>query len=206
MSKIKVGTLVYINDVKPESEPVIGQIVAREVTESDEVSEKNGHNLCEVKYMVKPVGVTGFDSYKILNKTQIVPIKDVVSGPRELVKVYNMPNGYILTLVAVADKFKYCNYETMREHTGNWFQMGWSMCSPKDSYDAVLGNKIARRRAINHPFCKMESLFSAEFNEDTMIALMDVKAKYVETHMDSFATPGAGYRVSDDTDAETVEE
>ena len=41
----------------------------------------------------------------------------------------------------------------------------------------------------HNPFCQMESKFGGEFNDITVEAIMDVKAKYIKDHWNEFYRP-----------------
>ena len=174
MSKINVGTAVYLNNGAVEGEPLKGVVVAREIKSVD-------NNKCEVKYMVKPVGSEGFDSYQIVTRKDLVKIVTEEPKPLTVCKHYPLDGGFTLTLVAVVERHRSC--------WGGVFKvlnMGYSICSPLDKFDENFGFKAARHRAKKHPFCAMRSEHSAEFDENTTIAIMDAKAKYVKAHPERF--------------------
>ena len=56
-------------------------------------------------------------------------------------------------------------------------------------YDFNIGCKYAVHRMKHNPFCQMESKFGGEFNDATVKAIMDVKAKYIEAHWNEFYRP-----------------
>ena len=174
MSKINVGTAVYLNNGAVEGEPLKGVVVAREIKSLD-------NNKCEVKYMVKPVGSEGFDSYQIVTRNDLVKIVNEEPKPLTVCKHYPLDGGFTLTLVAIVERF--------RNTWGDNFKqlcMGYSICSPLDKFDEKFGFKAARHRAKKHPFCVMGSEHSAEFDENTTTAIMDAKAKYIKTHPERF--------------------
>ena len=174
MSKINVGTAVYLNNGAVEGEPLKGVVVAREI-------KSLANNKCEVKYMVRPVGSEGFDSYQIVTRKDLVKIVTEEPKPLTVCKHYPLDEGFTLTLVAVVERHRSC--------WGGVFKvlnMGYSICSPLDKFDENFGFKAARHRAKKHPFCAMGSEHSAEFDENTTTAIMDAKAKSIKAHPERF--------------------
>ena len=174
MSKINVGAAVYLNNGAVEGEPLKGVVVAREIKSLD-------NNKCEVKYMVKPEGSEGFDSYQIVTRKELVKIVTEEPKPLTVCEHYPLDDGFTLTLVAIVERW--CNTwgETIKE-----LNMGYSICSPHDKFDEKFGFKAARHRAKKHPFCSMASDHSAEFDENTTIAIMDAKFEYIKAHPERF--------------------
>ena len=174
MSKINVGAAVYLNNGAVEGEPLKGVVVAREI-------KSLANNKCEVKYMVRPFGSEGFDSYQIVTRKDLVKIVTEEPKPLTVCKHYPLDGGYTLTLVAIVERW--------RNTWGDNFKqlcMGYSICSPLDKFDENFGFKVARHRAKKHPFCAMYSEHSAEFDENTTNAIMDAKAEYIKAHPERF--------------------
>ena len=174
MSKINVGTAVYLNNGTVEGEPLKGVVVAREI-------KSLANNKCEVKYMVKPVGSEGFDSYQIVTRKDLVKIVTEEPKPLTVCKHYNLDSGYTLTLVAIVERWRDTWGNNIKE-----LSMGYSICSPLDKFDENFGFKAARHRAKKHPFCVMGSEHRAEFDENTTIAIMDAKSEYIKAHPERF--------------------
>ena len=174
MSKINVGTAVYLNNGAVEGEPLKGVVVAREIKSLD-------NNKCEVKYMVKPVGSEGFDSYQIVTRKDLVKIVTEEPKPLTVCKHYPLDGGYTLTLVTIVERWRNTWGDNIKE-----LCMGYSICSPLDKFDENFGFKAARHRAKKHPFCVMSSEHSAEFDENTTIAIMDAKSEYIKVHPERF--------------------
>lgn len=172
MSKINVGTAVYLNNGAVEGEPLKGVVVAREIKSLD-------NNKCEVKYMVRPYGSEGFDSYQIVTRKDLVKIVNEEPKPLTVCRHYLLDGGFTLTLVAIVERYRSCSGEIFKA-----LNMGYSICSPLDKFDEKFGFKAARHRAKKHPFCVMGSEHRAEFDENTTIAIMDAKAKYINAHPD----------------------
>ena len=64
--------------------------------------------------------------------------------------------------------------------------MGVSIYNPVDEYNEQIGIKLAKHRAFKSPFCCLKARFSGEFNNETVEALMDVKAKYIVKNLKKF--------------------
>ena len=96
-------------------------------------------------------------------------------------KHYPLDGGFTLTLVAIVERYRSCSGEFFKA-----LNMGYSICSPLDKFDEKFGFKAARHRAKKHPFCSMASDHSAEFDENTTIAIMDAKFEYIKTHPERF--------------------
>lgn len=173
MSKINVGTAVYLNNGKVEGEPLKGIVVAREIKPLD-------NNRCEVKYMVKPCGTEGFDSYQIVTRKELIKIVTEEPKPLTVCKHYSLDSGYTLTLVSIVERV------TDWDDTYKVLNMGYSICSPLDEFDEKFGFKAARHRAKNHPFCSIASEHSAEFDENTTTAIMNAKADYIKARPERF--------------------
>ena len=174
MSKINVGAAVYLNNGAVEGEPLKGVVVAREIKSLD-------NNKCEVKYMVKPVGSEGFDSYQIVTRKDLVKIVTEEPKPLTVCKHYPLDGGFTLTLVAIVERWRNTWGDNIKE-----LCMGYSICSPLDKFDENFGFKAARHRAKKHPFCAMGSEHRAEFDENTTIAIMDAKSEYIKAHPERF--------------------
>lgn len=171
-----------------------GVVKAKEVTTANDGNKKH----ITIQYMVK-VG-EGFSNWKVFYRRELqkVPIDKKADNGKRLWNVYNAPNGYKVTLVAIADTYKYfeCD-EVYNEEERHWEQIarpckgkklniGYSICNPNDMYDAVIGVRIATKRLHSKPFAHMVSKFSGEFNSETVSAIMDAKAKYIINNIDKF--------------------
>lgn len=152
-----------------------GIIRAREV--------KSVENYTEVKYLVD-FG-DGIDKWKVLTKKDIKKCLPPVAGWKWIKKEYHLDDGKIVTLAA--------NVETTKDF---WFSfnervltIGFSIYNGIDDYNPELGKKIAVHRAKKNPFTTMISHFTSEFGYDTVVAIMDAKAKYIIDHIDKFYRP-----------------
>lgn len=175
MAKFHVNDNVVINE-----NGKLGTIVCR-----DEVRNKET-NRTEVKYFVK-FG-DGEENHKWFNRKELTKyIPKETSHKRIKTRVYDISNGYKLTLVSIVETIN--GYDDL---SVTWFdkervlRIGYSLCNPLDSYDENIGFKIANHRAYSQPFTYMVARFTGEFNEETTEAIMDVKAKYICENIDKF--------------------
>ena len=67
--------------------------------------------------------------------------------------------------------------------------IGYSIYNGTDEFDQNVGIKIAKHRCRHNPFTCMASLFSGEFPQSTVAAIMDDKAKYIIRNIDKFYRP-----------------
>lgn len=171
-----------------------GVVKAKEVTTANDGNKKH----ITIQYMVK-VG-EGFSNWKVFYRRELQKAakKEESTESKYAIKVYEAPNGYKVTLVALADTYKYfeCD-EVYNEAERHWEQItlpckgkrlniGYSICNPNDEYSANVGVKIAKKRLHSRPFAHMVSKFSGEFNKETVIAIMDAKANYIINNIDKF--------------------
>lgn len=171
-----------------------GVVKAKEVTTANDGNKKH----ITIQYMVK-VG-EGFSNWKVFYRRELqkAPKKEETAESKYIIKVYDAPNGYKVTLVALADTYKHFEYDEVyfeeEEHwqsiarhcKGKKLNVGYSICNPNDEYSAKVGVKIAKKRLHSKPFAHMTSKFSGEFNKETIVAIMDVKANYIINNIDKF--------------------
>lgn len=126
-------------------------------------------------------------------------------GLKEYTKTYTFDNGRVITMVALVYKQKVDNIvredlllfnnendkkigeacvHVNKKRLVKKLRIGYSMLHPEDEYDFNFGKELAHTRAITHPICHMESHFTGEFNQDTVLSIMDVKAKYLNEKAD----------------------
>jgi hypothetical protein len=182
MAKFNVNqNVVRKSDGKP------GIIRAREVKSVD--------NYTEVKYLVD-FG-DGIDNWSVVTKN------DITSAPKNeekspfMVKRYDVGDGKSITIAARVNNVKteanayseafdeYYSYTTK----GKILNIGFSIYNGSDDYNPEIGRKYAIHRCKTNPFTTMGSGFSGEFNNETVEAIMDVKAKYIIKNMDRFYRP-----------------
>lgn len=177
MAKFNVNDDVIINESGKK-----GVILYR-----DETRDKENERTT-VRYFVK-FG-NGTENYAWFNRKEISkPLRIFEEGNNKRIKtrMYDMSNGYKLTLVAIVE-----NIDGYDETSITYFEkervlrIGYSLCNPLDEYDENIGYKLAKHRAYEKPFTHMVARFTGEFNEETTKAIMDVKAKYICENIDNF--------------------
>lgn len=182
MSKFKVNDVVRI---KATNE--LGTIKAREEIVTDEATKH-----ISIQYVVKTG--EGFDKWKAFSKKEIekLPKKPIDPYAGYIKKTYDLPNGYVLTLVAFVDTI---NEYTINEYTEELVttkakicNIGHSIYNPIDKYNELTGFKIAKSRLTTRPFAHLYSEFTGEFGYDTVVAIMDAKAKYIYNNYKKFIT------------------
>lgn len=181
MSKFKVNEAVRIKATGEE-----GVVKAREVVSID---AKTKHTT--IQYIVKTGD--GFSNWKAYNKKELAKYPTNVENPdaKYIKKVYDLPNGYKLTLVGLAETVKEYTFNaddepiTTRAKTLN---IGHAIYNPNDEYNERFGFRIAKNRIKTRPFAHLYSEFTGEFNYDTVVAIMDAKAKYIAENSERFIT------------------
>ena len=66
--------------------------------------------------------------------------------------------------------------------------IGHAIYNPNDEYNERFGFRIAKNRIKTRPFAHLYSEFTGEFNYDTVVAIMDAKAKYIAENSERFIT------------------
>lgn len=181
MSKFRVNEEVVIKATGKK-----GIVKAREVIVTD---EKTKHTT--IQYIVKTDN--GFENWKSYDKKELMKSPKTVpdKNTKYITKVYDLPNGYKLTLVGLT--------ETIKEYTldkddnivptkSKVCNIGHSIYNPVDKYDSQFGFRIAKSRIKTRPFAHLYSEFTGEFNRDTVTAIMDAKAKYIYENYERFIT------------------
>lgn len=164
-----------------------GVIRAREV--------KSVENYTDVKYLVD-FG-DGIENWAILTRKEMKPQQNPKKGPKYIVRKYDVGDGKMVTMAAFVETMK--NSDTVYDDDlgdflsyttkGKVLSIGFSIYNGSDEYDFKIGEKYAIHRCKTNPFTMMSSLFSGEFNDDTVNAIMDVKAKYIIDNIDNFYRP-----------------
>lgn len=181
MSKFKVNEEVII---KATGET--GVVKAREVLGTD-VETKH----TTIQYVVK-VG-DGFNNWKAFSKKELLKTPKDVADPdaKYIKKVYDLPEGYKLTLVGLAEavkKYSFNENDELIPTKAKICNIGHAIYNPADKYDEKFGFRIAKNRVKTRPFAHLYSEFSGEFNYDTVVAIMDAKAKYITENYERFIT------------------
>ena len=169
MAKFKIGEKVLVKGTND-----VGVIKAREVSKVDGANKR-----VKVEYIVR-LG-DGFNNWKAFDRKEIEHYPQNVLKDTEYVKVYDVVDGYKITLFAKVIRHNEMFYPSAIE-----LYIGYSIYSPKDEYSEEQGIKIARHRSRTSPFCQMESSFGGEFNALTVNNIMDAKADYIKNNFDKF--------------------
>ena len=175
MAKFKVN-----QQVKRNSDGVIGTVKAKEI-------ERNS-NTTVVKYLVDFGG--GIENWQVVTRKDISSIINQFANNKE-VRFYKIDDSKVLTMVAnvknenVYDEDYLGFYKTKLKI----LTIGYSIYNGIDEFDETIGIKIAQHRCKKNPFTRMVSTFSGEFPKDTVVAIMDAKAKYITDNIDRFYRP-----------------
>lgn len=148
-----------------------------------------------VKYMVDFGG--GMESWKVLTKKDIKKVSNPSHERPYVIREYEHDNNQklIMTASVKPQNFIVSNpnakewFDTIYERKGKVLSIGFAIYNGLDEYDFNVGRKYAVHRMKHNPFCQMESKFGGEFNDITVEAIMDVKAKYIKDHWDEFYRP-----------------
>ena len=170
MAKFKVN-----DSVRVIATGEIGTVKGREVIPVEDSKR------VKIEYIVK-VG-KGFENWKTYSKKELETVRTEKEEPRVYTKVYDVVDGYKVTMYAKVDNRRTPWPWDTKERV---LSIGYSIYSPADAYDENLGIKIARHRSKSSPFCLMFSEFRGEFNASTVNAIMDVKADYIKNNFDKF--------------------
>lgn len=167
MAKFKVGDKVIVNGGEQ------GIVKGREMTKVDGDDKR-----IKITYIVRTVDANGDAKWASYDKKELSPYPQNVKQSEEYVKVYDVVDGYKITLYGNVRRIKYWN--------NNKLSIGYSIYSPKDEFNEKQGVKIARHRSRTSPFCQMYSEFNGEFNSLTVNNIMDAKADYIKNNFDKF--------------------
>ena len=182
MSKFKINEKV----ISVENGNV-GVVRARDITHENKKTT--------VKYMVDFGG--GMESWKVLTKKDIKKVSNPSHERPYVIREYEYDNNQKLIMVASVkpQNFIVGNpdanewLDTIYERKGKVLSIGFAIYNGIDEYDFNVGCKYAVNRMKHNPFCQMESKFGGEFNDATVKAIMDVKAKYIKAHWNEFYRP-----------------
>lgn len=152
------------------------------VVKGREILPVEGSKRVNIEYIVK-VG-DGFSNWKTFSKKELESVRKEEEEPRVYTKVYDVVDGYKITLFAKVYNHKGEN--DFFSYSYRELKIGYSIYNPDDEYNEQIGVKIARKRSRLSPFCRLTSDFNGEFNKETVEAIMDVKATYIKNHFDKF--------------------
>ena len=179
MAKFKVNDSVVVVATGQH-----GIVMCRE-EENDKEAKRT-----KVTYLVK-LGA-GFENYKVFSRNELKKVEPTTTENPAYVRVYEAPNGFKVTCVALVTTnylgWDFGDDDKFHQERERNLRIGISIYNPEDEYVPEIGFKIARHRAEKYPFCNLKAKFMGEFPADTVYALMDVKAKYVLEHFDTFVS------------------
>lgn len=175
MAKFKVNDYVIVTATGKK-----GVVKAREIIKSTD-----GTKHYDIQYIVK--FDEGFDNWGAFSKKELQKqFKNTGNDDKYITKIYDAPNGFKVTLVALTETEKYYEdvLDTCKTMRTKYCNIGHSIYNPHDVYNEKLGYRIAKKRIKTRPFVHMSSSFSGEFNKETVEAIMDVKAAYIIRNLD----------------------
>lgn len=181
MAKFNVNENVIVNATGQK-----GVVMCRETVRIPDT------NRTKVSYLVK-LG-DGFENYKEFTRKELSRVPVVtVPNYKEKTKIIELPSGIVITIVTQVEKVIkdwWFDELTDTEHyeREKTFKMGIAIYNPTDEYpyDKEVGIKIARHRIETAPFCSLKARFLGEFNDYTVDALIEAKARYIVENIDSF--------------------
>lgn len=69
---------------------------------------------------------------------------------------------------------------------GKCLSIGWAILHPDDEFDVFVGEKLALRRAKEHPISRLYSSFNGEFNTDMVEEILQNKSEFIFENIDKF--------------------
>lgn len=171
MSKFKVGAKVIYQP--KDSDAMVGTIRAR--------NERTENKRTTIEYMVD-FG-TDMNKWKILSKKDLEKLPQNSHERQPFIKEYSYNNCKIV-FVGVVQTKSFIDWPRCRKCKE--LSIGYAIYNGTDDYNADFGIKLAKHRAKTKPFCQMGSLFSGEFNNATIEAIMDAKMAYMQEHWNKF--------------------
>lgn len=186
----KVGTQVR---VKKSGE--VGVIKSREL-----ITNKENDNVI-VEYVVK-LG-EGINNWKSFSRRELENIPNKQSEEErvypQIITSQHTYNKRTIVMVGVVDKVKIDTYEkhqyTINTDTeifvkkpfkGKCLSIGWAILHPDDDFDVLVGEKIALRRAKEHPISRLYSSFNGEFNTDMVEEILRNKSEFIFDNIEKF--------------------
>jgi hypothetical protein len=176
MAKFKINQKVVRN-----SDGAIGKVKAKEV-------ERNNKTTV-IKYLVDFGG--GMENWQVVTRKEISTIVNDNSGDDYQVGYYQLGDNKVLTMVANVSNVSSYDEDEFEIYKVKYkvLSIGFSIYNGTDEFDQKIGIKIAKHRCKHNPFTRMASLFSGEFPQSTVSAIMDDKAKYIIRNIDKFYRP-----------------
>jgi len=176
MPKFKINQRVERN-----KDGVLGTVKAKDIQHDGKVTV--------VKYLVDFGG--GIDNWQVVTREDISSIPRPDGNKNTEVKFYRMVDGKVITMFACVENMTFYDGDDLDVYKVKYkiLSIGHSVYNGTDEFDADFGIKIARHRCKKNPFTTMISKFGGEFSKETVIAIMDAKAKYIIDNIDRFYRP-----------------
>lgn len=176
MAKFKVNQKVIRN-----SDNAIGTVMAKEVVADGKSTVVN--------YLVNFGG--GMKNWQIVSRKDISRLPNKRPSSNTEVKMYKLDDGKVLTIVAKVSVESTFDEDGLDLYKVKYkaLSLGFSIYNGIDEYDEAVGIKIAMHRCKNNPFTRMISPFSGEFSKETVMNIIESKAKYIIENIDKFYRP-----------------
>lgn len=165
--KFRVGEPVFVKSLNKE-----GTVKSKEVIRKEDSKE------ISVEYVIK-LG-EGFTNWISVKRDDLEKIKPEPKADTAISKVYELNDGYKLTLYADVKKNTFMGVPSVS------LKIGYSICCPDDTFEEKIGRSLAKRRANVSPYANMISYCKYEFKKETVEAIMDVKANYIKNNLHLF--------------------
>lgn len=179
MSKLKINDKVIVKE-----NGKVGVVKGREIKQLTDGKVK-------IEYVVKTG--EGFNHWKAYRKNELERVNPIKTEKKLPTLVVDADNGYKITLVGIVrnqtvwkDVVDDIGFFNTYARKGKNLSIGYSIYNPNDKYDPDFGKRIAIHRAKKKPFCHMVSDFNGEFNHQTIMALLEVKGKYIANNLEHF--------------------
>lgn len=186
----KVGTQVR---VKESGE--VGVIKSREF-----ITNKENDNVI-VEYVVK-LG-EGINNWKSFSRRELENIQKTQNEEEriypQIITTQHTYNKRTIVMVGVVDKVKFdtynkqqitsnkeCEVFVKQPFKGKCLSIGWAILHPDDVFDVLVGEKLALRRAKEHPISRLYSSFNGEFNTDMVEEILKNKSEFIFDNIEKF--------------------
>lgn len=184
----QIGTKVR---VKKSGE--IGVVKGREQI----VDEKTKH--VTIEYVVKfGEGINNWKSFSRRELENVILNKEENFNPSypQIIITHYTNNKRTLVMVGVVDKIKIDTYTKTEDKLldvfvkkpfkGKCLTIGYAILHPEDDFDVLVGEKIALKRAAEHPLSRLFSSFNGEFNADMVEEILHNKSEFIFNNLDKF--------------------
>lgn len=142
-----------------------------------------------VKYLVDFGG--GIQNWKIATRKEIKRVNKKKNNGHIYTSCLKYKDGQELYMVGKVEKVDYLPLFTddIPSLKGIKLRVGFSIYNGKDEYNETIAYKIAMHRLKTCPFATMYSTFTGEFNEQTVMAILQAKAQYIMDNWNNFYRP-----------------